>query len=330
MSYYADHAQQLKRDLAAELSADALRELHQKRPWVHAALALGNVVALVAAAAAILHFDRWYLWLPFAVVAGFAVFDFTVLLHEVVHRAVLPAASERGYRVLGLLYAMPSGISASQFTRWHLDHHSALGSPTEDPKRHYLSPKINARWLKILYFTPVLFPIYFRAAAKEAASYEPELRRRIARERLATIAFQLAVLASIALAGGWGVAWKLYVVPVFFVFPVAFALNRLGQHYDIDPDDPAKWSTLMKGSWFWDVVYLFSNYHLEHHYFPGVPFYNLPRLQKLLGPFYAKRGIAAHGYGDLVWNYVVRNRKPHTKWSGPVEVAGASPVALGK
>src|SRR5439155_178987 len=82
-----------------------------------------------------------------------------------------------------------------------------------------------------------------------------------------------------ALIGGPWIAFKLYVVPVFFVFPIAFALNRLGQHYHINPDDAAQWSTLVKGSWFWDPIFLFSNYHLEHHYFPGVPFYNLPRLQ---------------------------------------------------
>ena len=50
----------------------------------------------------------------------------------------------------------------------------------------------------------------------------------------------------------------------------------------IDPSDPAKWSTLMRASWFWDHAFLFSNYHLEHHYFPRVPFYNLPRLHRLL------------------------------------------------
>ena len=32
--------------------------------------------------------DRWYVWLPAAVLLGFVVFSFTVLLHEVVHRAV--------------------------------------------------------------------------------------------------------------------------------------------------------------------------------------------------------------------------------------------------
>ena len=313
-SYYADHAQQLKRDLAREIPVEALRELHQKRPLLHALIAFANVAVLVLSGVAIVQFERWYLWLPFAILAGFAIFDFTVLLHEVVHRAVLKEASEPRYRALGLLYAIPSGISASQFTRWHLDHHAGLGSDEEDPKRHYLSPKINARWLKFLYFTPALFPIYFRAAAKETASYEPELRSRIARERLGTIAFQLGVLAAIAWLGGWLIAFKLYIVPVFFVFPVAFALNRLGQHYDIDPEDPAKWATLMKGSWFWDAIFLFSNYHLEHHYFPGVPFYNLPRLQRLLASFYEKRGMVAHGYGELVWRYLILNRKPHTNW----------------
>ncbi len=330
MTYYAEHAQQLKRDLAEEVSTEELRELHQKRPLLHTVVALANVAALVGSGVAIVHFDHWYLWLPFAIIAGFAVFDFTVLLHEVVHRAVLARSSEKSadgaYRVLGLMYAVPSGISASQFTRWHLDHHAGLGSYEEDPKRHYLSPKINARWLKFLYFTPALFPIYFRAAAKEAASYEPELRKRIAGERLATIAFQLSVLGVIAFLGGWAIAFKLYVVPVFLVFPIAFALNRLGQHYDIDPTDPAKWSTLMKGSWFWDFFYLYSNYHLEHHYFPGVPFYNLPRLQKILMPFYEKRGMVAHGYGELVWRYLILNRKPHTNWD---ERTGTTQASVG-
>lgn len=326
MTYWAEHAQQLKSELTEELSSEDLRRLHQKRPWLHALIAVANVAALILSGVAIVHFDRWYLWLPFAIVAGFAVFDFTVLLHEVVHRAVLTQADDRAYRILGLLYAIPSGISASQFTRWHLDHHAGLGSYEDDPKRHYLTPKINARWLKFLYFTPALFPIYFHAAKQENRSYEPEVQKRIARERIGTIVFQLGVLAAIALIGGWWIAWKLYIVPVFFVFPVAFALNRLGQHYDIDPDDPAQWATLVKGSWFWDAAYLFSNYHLEHHYFPGVPFYNLPRLQKLLMPFYEKRGMTSRGFGQLVWYYLVLNRKPHTKWH-EVPTVGAPATA---
>src|ERR1051326_6644830 len=101
-SYYADHAQQLKQDLAAEVPIEELRKLHEKRPLLHAAIAFAHFAVIAVCAVAIVQFDRWYIWLPCAFVAGFAVFDFTVLLHEVVHRAVLTTANERTYRFLGL------------------------------------------------------------------------------------------------------------------------------------------------------------------------------------------------------------------------------------
>ncbi|HVT44124.1 MAG TPA: fatty acid desaturase [Thermoanaerobaculia bacterium] len=312
--YYADHTVSLRSELGRFVPVEELRLLHRKRPMLHLFIALCLFAALAGSTAAIVLLDRWFLWLPFALVSGFAIFNCTILLHEVVHRAALGEVSDRWNRILGIVYAVPSGISAMQFTRWHLDHHAALGSDDEDPKRHHLSPKINARWLKLLYFTPALFPIYFRAAKQEGQTYPAELKRAIARERTATIILHLALLGFIVWFFGWMIAWKAYLVPYFFIFPVAFALNRLGQHYDVDPTDPAKWSTLMRGSWFWDFVYLFSNYHLEHHYFPSVPFYNLPRLQKLLLPFYRERGIVMHGYGELIWHYLVLNRQPHTNW----------------
>ena len=204
-------------------------------------------------------------------------------------------------RLLGFLYAVPSGISASQFTRWHLDHHAELGSDEDDPKRHHLSPKVNARWYKLLYCSPALFPIYFRAARKESATYPPELQRRIAFERRVAILTHLAALASIWTLAGFAAAARAYIVPVFFIFPIAFTLNRLGQHYDIDPTDPAKWGTLMRGHWFWDFAFLNSNYHLEHHYFPRVPFYNLRKLHMKLRPLYAELGLKPHTYREIVW-----------------------------
>lgn len=323
-AYYLEHSKELRRQLGAELPTEELRVIHQREPWKHALVALGLVSVLAAALAGALLLDAWYFWIPAAVVAGFAVFDFTVLLHEVVHHAVLPERMPRAERALALLYAIPSGISATQFTRWHLDHHAGLGSDLEDPKRHHLSPKINARWLKLLYFTPALFFIYFRAAKRETAQYPPDVRKRIAGERRITILFHLSILAAVALLAGPEAALRAYVVPVVLAFPIAFALNRLGQHYDIDPGDAAKWSTFVRGSWFWNVAFLCSNHHLEHHYFPSVPLYNLPKLQRLLAPFYEKRGMTSRGYGRLFWRYVVLNRAPHTNWEA---AASAAPAA---
>ncbi|KAA0252419.1 fatty acid desaturase [Acidobacteria bacterium ACD] len=313
----------LKKRLAAAVPHETLKALHRKDARLHFAVVARQALLFAGAFAASWAVDSLWVRVPAALVLGFCVFDGTVLLHEVVHRAVFDGDRPRAYRVLGLLYALPSGISPTQFTRWHLDHHAELGSNESDPKRAHLSPKRNARWLKLLYATPALFPIYFRAARKETATYPTELQRRIRAERLAAVGLHLATAAAIGLLGGLERLVWLYLVPVFLVFPPAFTLNRLGQHYDVVPGEPAKWSTRMAPSRFWETVYLWSGYHLEHHYFPAVPFYRLRALSEALTPFFDREGVRARTYRGLLLDWFVRNRQPHTDWSRPGAPAGA-------
>ena len=314
--YYSQHSAALRAELGEAISREQMRDLHRKQPARHFAVAIRQFAILGIATWALIRFENPLIWIPLALVQGFTVFNFTILLHEVVHHTIFERRHAGIERLLGFLYAIPSGISASQFTRWHLDHHAELGSAEDDPKRHHLSPKVNARWYKLLYCTPALFPIYFRAARRESSTYPEDLQRAIARERKLSMVFHLSALALIWYAFGFYAALRTSIIPVFFIFPIAFTLNRLGQHYDIDPTDPAKWGTLMKGHWFWDFVYLNSNYHLEHHYFPGVPFYRLPQVQRALLPFYAKKNMRWRTYGELVYGWLVENNAPHTNWDG--------------
>ena len=313
--HYSQHTVGLRSELGDAIPRELLRTLHRKSGWRHAMVAARQFAILGLATWGLIRFENPLIWGPLAVIQGFTIFDFTILLHEVVHHTVFPDRHPVAERVLALLYAVPSGISPSQFTRWHLDHHAELGSDEDDPKRHHLSPKVNARWYKLLYCTPALFPIYFRAARRESATYEAALQARIATERKISIAAHLAAIAAVWYVFGWYAAIRTNVIPVFFIFPIAFTLNRLGQHYDIDPDDPAKWGTLMRGHWFWDFAFLNSNYHLEHHYFPGVPFYRLPALQRALIPFYQRKGTRWQSYGRLLYGWFIENRAPHTDWS---------------
>lgn len=315
--FYYKHIGDLRKDLREAIPADLLRELHQPRPWRHF-FTLGRQIVLLALGLWMAaSFDAIWLWFPGSVIAGFVIFDFTVLLHEVVHHAVFTTRRSFAYAVLGWLYALPSGISRTQFTHWHLDHHNELGSWTDDPKRSHLTPRTVKRWVKLLYMTPALFPIYFRAAARETAGYPPELKSKIAFERKITIGLHLTAIALLLTFAGPWLFFKVYAVPYFFIFPIAFTINRAGQHYSINPGDPAQWSTLMKGSWFWDFVYLNSNYHLEHHYYPAIPFYNLPRLQQALKPFYRARGMRYETYGGVLYGWFILNRAPHADWSQP-------------
>jgi fatty acid desaturase len=168
--YYSQHAAALRSELGRALPRSTLVELHQKTPARHFLVAARQFLILGLTTWALVRFDDPLIWVPLAFVQGFTVFNFTVLLHEVVHHLVFVRRRPAAERALGWLYAIPSGISATQFTRWHLDHHAELGSSDDDPKRHHLSPKVNKRWFKLLYCTPALFPIYFRAARREAVT----------------------------------------------------------------------------------------------------------------------------------------------------------------
>ena len=315
-----------RREAAATVGPDRLRDLHRRSGVRHGLVALRQVALLALAAALIVrHPDRAWVWIPASVLMGFVVFSFTVLLHEVIHGLVFEDSRPRMSRALALLYAIPSGLSASQFRRWHLDHHKWLGTGGEDPKRRYLSPRRVQRWFKALYFTPALFPIYFRAARQAAERYPTALRRRIRGERLLAIGFHVAVPVVLFLTLGWEPTAKLYLIPVYLVFPVAFSINRLGQHYDVVADDPARWGTLLRPSpLLWDVLFLWSGYHMEHHTFPGVPCYRLPALRRALAPFYAAHGARSRTYGGLLRDWFVRNRAPHTDWSQPARAPQGS------
>ncbi len=312
-SYYK-YTRAMQRELKEALGQDEIRRLHQCEPWKHFAVVARQFLLLAGCGFLLWNFANPLVVIPVALLMGFTMFNFTVLLHEQVHEAIFVKKRPRWNRFLGLLYALPSGISATQFKIWHLDHHDNLGSDVEDPKRAYLSPKRVARWYKFMYCTPVLFPIYFRAARTEAASYDEADRKLIARERSVTIGLHLLMLAGIWWAAGFGVAARVYLIPYFLVFPIAFTLNRLGQHYNINPDDPANWSSRIDGNAFWRFMFLWSNFHLEHHYYQSVPFYNLTRLNLKLRPFFAKHGIRNYGYGEILKLWFVDNRVPHTNW----------------
>ncbi len=312
--WYADTAN-LRRELKQLLDLDRIRALHRVSLAHHVFVAVRQFLLLVGCALLIVWApERAYVWVPAAVLLGFVLFSLTILLHEVVHQAVFERRRTPWNAVLGWLYALPTGLSRSQFTRWHLDHHAELGSDKDDPKRHHLTPKIVRRWYKALYLTPYLFPLYFRAAMREARGYEPALRSRLRVERTVTMLLHVGLVAAIVHWGSWALLLRVYVIPLFFVFPIAFTVNRLGQHYDIEPDDPAAWGTIIKTNGIWNFLFLWSSYHMEHHYFPGVPFYNLPALHRELRPVLERHPMRVRTYTGLLFDWLIRNKAPHTSW----------------
>src|SRR5688572_27732219 len=81
--YYSAHATALRAELGRAISREQMREFHTKRPVRHFIVAARQFLMLGVATWALIRFDNPLIWVPVAVVQGFTVFNFTVLLHEV-------------------------------------------------------------------------------------------------------------------------------------------------------------------------------------------------------------------------------------------------------
>ncbi len=313
-SYWGISAKNILGEIYKELGEENLKILKEKRSFLHFAYSIRQFVFLFLSLYILLKTNNLWFIIFFSAFSGLAIFNFLTLLHEVLHNLVFKKQRIFLSKVLAYLYSFWTTISPTQFTKWHLDHHSQLGSPTEDPKRHHLAPKKNSRILKLLYFTPALFYIYFKATKEENKRYPEKVLKKIKHERAFFLILHIIIQILIFYLRGFFLWIKIYFLPLFIFFPLWFGLNRMGQHYARSGESPLGWTTFILGSPFWDFIFLKSNYHLEHHLLPMVPFYNLPKLQRNLLNFYEKNKLISYNFLELFFLFIFLNKEPYKVW----------------
>lgn len=301
-------------EIKTAVPADTMAVLRKKSAWRHFSITLRQLFLIFLASYLIIQFPNSLIWIPCSIVLGIVAFGWTILLHEAIHGLIFATGRPRLSKWIAFWYGVGGGMSGSQFRKWHFDHHAELGHAEDDPKRAHLTPKIIQRWYKLLYMTPVLLIFYARASAKETQTYPQDLRKQIRNEKTFMWLFHLTVAGCLTYFFDFATCWKIHLFPYFFIFPIVFTINRVGQHYNIDPENPLKWTTLMSGGPIVDFIHIYSNYHFEHHYYPAIPCYNLPRLHQALQPYFAKHSIQPQKYMPLLYSWLVENKVPYTNW----------------
>ena len=86
--YYSQHATALRAELAGVVAREALVAFHRKSAARHLAIAARQFAILGLATWGLIAATNPMVWIPLAFVQGFTIFNFTVLLHEVVHHTV--------------------------------------------------------------------------------------------------------------------------------------------------------------------------------------------------------------------------------------------------
>lgn len=303
MPVLAPHPHESRAAVPDRLPPEVIRELSVLRPC-RAVAALAVEWLAIAAAIALCEI----LWSPLVyaltvVWIGARQHALTVLGHEAAHFRLLP--DHRWNDWVGNVAAFwPTFVAVENYRQFHGEHHRFTGMPQDGNRRiwrtHTAAGELAAEWtfpksrvgLALMILRRAVFAtgLFWIVRGLGAAVV---LRRSWAQVMIRLV-YYAAIVGGLAIAGLTREFLLYWIVP-FCTTHIAFQYIRLVcEHSAVASADPAfalTRTTLARWWERWLIVPRNIHYHIEHHWYPSVPFYNLPALHRRL---MAQPGFSRH------------------------------------
>lgn len=225
------------------------------------------------------------------VIVGTRQLGLAILMHDAAH-GVLTESKRLNVFLGQYLCAWPLFSDVHAYRSYHLQHHRHT-QQREDPDLSLSAP------------FPITRSSFWRKMVRDLTG-QTVFKQRVAQFRNAftvkggttldglrkgfvrlggAIAFNLALLLGLTLAGYWYLFFLLWVLPFFIWFPLVTRVRNIAEHAVVpDNDDPFRQARTTRANWFWRacVAPYWVNYHVEHHLLMYIPCYNLPRFHEIL------------------------------------------------
>lgn len=222
---------------------------------------------------------HWYLMIPAMILSGFTMVTMFAAMHECVHRTAF--ASPWLNEVFGWLAGLISVYNFHFYRHYHTWHHRYTQDPDRDPELSDPKPtNVSQYVLEISGFYFWLFrPLTFTRLATGMTSgfpYVPQNARvKIAISASCQLAVYLAGL--IAIAMGYLQPLYLYFLPVVLAQPLLRAIT-IAEHTCCSVDENGLTNTRTTLTMpFIRLLMWNMPFHTEHHLYPSIPFFQLPR-----------------------------------------------------
>lgn len=297
----------------AAIDPQRIKELSTLSPWrTFAAIALdwaiiAGVIALanagIAAKETLVVQIALYA-VAVAIIAG-RMHGFGGVMHDIAHGRFMRNTRLADW-IGDVLLAWPVLASVDGYRSNHLAHHSHTNTD-QDPD-----------WVIKLGRAHFTFPQSLFSALSNALGYAigvnavRDMRDALARmkggrkpstaKKVARLSFYAAVVLGLTLADAWMGFLLYWVVPFFTAFFFFLYVRSVAEHFGptmMHADALTASRTVIPKAWErWFFCPHNLNYHLDHHLYPSVPFYNLPKLHSALmaDEAYVAQAHITHGY----------------------------------
>ena len=289
---------------SASISSKELKRLSALQPWrTILALALDWLVIAAAIAASEYSGSIWVYLLALVFIGG-RMHALGVLVHEAAHFRVLRNRQASEW-IMDLFAAWPILATVDGYRQNHLAHHQHANTE-KDPD-----------WIVKFGTAAFTFPQKVRHAALQLLGYLvainsfrdlAQILPRISKNdrstrlyKLARLGFYVACAALFTVLGIWKGVLLYWIIPFFTLFFLFLYVRSVAEHFGSMDYEDELGSTRTVKPYLWERWFFAPhhvNYHLEHHLFPGVPFYNLPELHEALmsDGVYRSKAHVTRGY----------------------------------
>lgn len=208
-----------------------------------------------------------------------------ILMHEAAHYRLLRNRTLNDF--FGeLLIGWPLLISMRAYRWLHFAHHRAPNTH-DDPdwmlrlNREWVFPKTRSQLFRMLLCD--FLALNMRDHLKFFNRYAYVRGRKTWLDALMAVFF-ISMWVSLIYFNLWLPFLLYWIVPMLTWLKVALRLRTIGEHYGVEYDHTLRQTRTIYPSLVERLLIAPKNigYHLDHHLYPGVPFYNLPALHREL------------------------------------------------
>ncbi len=273
------------------LSPEALREiecLSRPRPWrflLEVAWVWAVIVGLIVLA---VHLDNLFVTAAAIVLIAGRQLALGFLMHDQVH--YLGLKSRWGDALVNALTCYPLVfITVEQYAQVHLAHHQHYFSG-DDPDhvrksgREWAFPMKAREFVRYFVRDGLGLNLVNLVKGKRVAGKVMPFKRMGKIPPWLRPAFLAAAAAIITWTETWGIVLVYWFIPLFTILQMLVRWGAICEHRYNLPNAAVEDSTPIIVLAWWEKLLLPNmnfNYHIYHHYFPRVPFSDLPRVHRI-------------------------------------------------
>lgn len=292
------------------IDSKELKKLSQLKPWKTCMqIAIDWSVIFAMAYVTELYWNPLLYILSVFIIGG-RIHAFVVLMHEAAHYRIFKGSKKLNDIVGDIFMAWPVLATVDSYRRNHLAHHRYLNTDN-DPDwavkktlQEFQFPQEKKKLTSHIYGYFIGTNIVKDVILSAKRLFK--LSQHSKRYKYSRITYYVFVVSTV-LYFGIGKELLLYwIVPFFTTFLCFMYVRSIAEHfgsmqYGVD----LKESRNVYPKWWEKLLFPHNvNYHLDHHLYPSVPYYNLKKLHKLLlkEKLYKDNAHITHGYFTGVIN----------------------------